>query len=117
QRSRAADRKERPTLRRYRHRADRLDTRRAAPRGFNFFGRHGRKLPHLLLRGQEGASLHGDGKEDRGEAKASPLLKQASPLLRKRARMDATNLALIPRVVRDKLDRAAVKIHLAEWQA
>jgi len=54
--------------------------------------------------------LHGDGKEDRGEAKASPLL-------RKRARMDATDLALIPRVVRDKLDRAAVKIHLAEWQA
>ena len=43
--------------------------------------------------------------------------KQASPLLRKRARMDATDLALIPRVVRDKLDRAAVKIHLAEWQA
>jgi len=31
--------------------------------------------------------------------------------------MDATDLALIPRVVRDKLDRAAVKIHLAEWQA
>jgi len=31
--------------------------------------------------------------------------------------MDATDLELIPRVVRDKLDRAAVKIHLAQWQA
>lgn len=31
--------------------------------------------------------------------------------------MDATDLEFVPRAVRDKLDRAAVKIHLAEWQA
>jgi hypothetical protein len=26
------------------------------------------------------------------------------------------DLALIPRAVRDKLDRAGIKLHLAEWQ-
>jgi len=31
--------------------------------------------------------------------------------------MDANDLEFIPRAVRDKLDRAAVKLHLAEWQA
>jgi hypothetical protein len=35
----------------------------------------------------------------------------------KRGLMDATDLEFVPRAVRDKLDRAAVKIHLAEWQA
>lgn len=31
--------------------------------------------------------------------------------------MDTVDLELIPRNVRDKLDRAAIKLHLAEWQA
>lgn len=31
--------------------------------------------------------------------------------------MDATDLAFIPRTVRDKLDRATIKLHLVEWQA
>jgi hypothetical protein len=31
--------------------------------------------------------------------------------------MDATDLEFIPRVVRDKLDRVAIKLHLAQWQA
>ena len=31
--------------------------------------------------------------------------------------MDATDLEFIPRAVRDKLDRVAIKLHLAQWQA
>jgi hypothetical protein len=31
--------------------------------------------------------------------------------------MDATDLEFIPRAVRDKLDRVAIRLHLAQWQA
>jgi hypothetical protein len=31
--------------------------------------------------------------------------------------MDAADLEFIPRAVRDKLDRVAIKLHLAQWQA
>jgi hypothetical protein len=31
--------------------------------------------------------------------------------------MDATDLEFIPRAVRDKLDRVAIKLHLSQWQA
>ena len=31
--------------------------------------------------------------------------------------MDATDLEFIPRAVRDKLNRVAIKLHWREWQA